>query len=416
MSRSVALVLVLGVGACDSAPSGIGLGESGRESSAAVQSTRDSAGVSITTFTSVPSGSPVGVVDYAESVRLGADQGDEADSASIVGWPQAVVLRGDGTVVIADAQARTLRLFDEFGTLVGSYGGPGQGPGELESIDGLFLLSADSLLVSDWNMRLTALPADSGDAQTYSFVPHNLDAAEVIPRAVGSFSDGSILFRRVIERNEAGAGFPQVSLFRGDRRGSVLAEFGAFPRVSYVSVPGPGRLNPRSSSERIRVTTGPLFYIHSDSLFWASPSLNEVRVFDKAGGLKRILRFDLDSVDLGELGFRTHSAARADLPREAERLLQDRREQWGTGPFAGMVLDTRGNLLFREQLMAEADTAAPARWFVFSPSGEHTGHLDLPYWWGVAEADLLLTEFNAIAFELDADAVPSIVVSPLSRW
>ena len=91
----------------------------------------------------------------APAVTIGVTHGDAAYEFSNI---RDATRLPDGRIVIADAQLAELRVFDENGRFLMRIGGKGSGPGEYQTIAGLYRANGDTLWVEDrGNRRLTKL-------------------------------------------------------------------------------------------------------------------------------------------------------------------------------------------------------------------------------------------------------------------
>lgn len=130
------------------------------ESSALLTSTVDSAGVRITTVQASPSALVEWALDTISRLTVtGAGTGDSA-AFSHVGSARWL---NDGRIVVADAGAERLLLFDSTGTLARTLGRAGDGPGEFRNLASVSVLPGNTLLTFDGSLRrLTTWQPDSG--------------------------------------------------------------------------------------------------------------------------------------------------------------------------------------------------------------------------------------------------------------
>ena len=122
--------------------------------------TVDSAGIRITTINTPPSALDEWTLAPTSDLTLtGAETGDSAAFAHIgsVRW------LNDGRIVVVDAAANRLLLFDASGKLVRTLGRRGEGPGEFRNVGSLTVMSGDTLLTFDGSLRrLTVWHPDVG--------------------------------------------------------------------------------------------------------------------------------------------------------------------------------------------------------------------------------------------------------------
>jgi hypothetical protein len=119
---------------------------------------RDSAGVRIVENAVQDGGPPV----YAElgvpDLQIGVVHGDAAYT-----FTRIVDVRTlpDGAILVVDGQAQEVRIFDDVGSHVLTFGGPGSGPGEFTQIGSLAGVSGDTVRIWDGRaLRLSTFLAD----------------------------------------------------------------------------------------------------------------------------------------------------------------------------------------------------------------------------------------------------------------
>ena len=112
--------------------------------------TADSAGVRITTINASPSALDEWTLAPTPDLTLtGVEAGDSAAFAHV----GAARWLSDGRIVVVDAEARRLLLFDDKGKLVKTLGRRGSGPGEFRYVTSVTVLPGDSLLTFDKSLR-----------------------------------------------------------------------------------------------------------------------------------------------------------------------------------------------------------------------------------------------------------------------
>lgn len=85
---------------------------------------------------------------------------------------EAMVVRGDGSLVVANGGSLQLLIFDSAGTFVRAVGGKGAGPGEYQELWSLDLLTGDSLVILDrYQRRVTVLAPDGKYARSFNIAP-----------------------------------------------------------------------------------------------------------------------------------------------------------------------------------------------------------------------------------------------------
>ena len=122
----------------------------------------DSAGVRIVTYQGTPPARIAFHLATEPRYRHGTDPGGYTFQEVGIGR-----LLPDGSAVVFDPWINELVLLDRDGANYRVLAGEGEGPGEVGSVDGLFVLSRDSILVADHHLnRLTLFVGDSAARAT----------------------------------------------------------------------------------------------------------------------------------------------------------------------------------------------------------------------------------------------------------
>jgi hypothetical protein len=222
------------------------------------------------------------------SVRIGGEGPSEA-IGSIAGFRR----RPDGTVLVADGMASELRLYDARGQFVRLVGRQGRGPGEYNSLSGVFSYAADSVLVADAvGSRFSILTPDlefvragqvprPGGPATGPFVSHTL---------LDVFADGSLLVGDLMDAcfdaRQGGFCADSITFYRMGQDGSSLARFGTFmvSRTERAVVRRSvmvGFAEPHAQG---------MWAVHGDRFYYADGQRFAVQVFSGDGQLTQIVR------------------------------------------------------------------------------------------------------------------------------
>lgn len=234
-----------------------------------VAARRDSAGVAIVT-----SAEPAW--DHSESWRLDSmpdlDIGDDTDPHSLFSSIASVLTLSRGRIVVADAEAGELRIFDSTGAWKQTLGRRGEGPGEFADIRLVAADQWDTLRVVDENLgRITIFHPDTGLVRTV-LQPPGLPWAEApiawldsgrwlyegergpsTPSPPGIWRDTSLV---IITSAAMDAVIDTVGTFAGTERLILEADFQG--RTLSMMAPLPFGLDGSivSDGERIAVATG----------------------------------------------------------------------------------------------------------------------------------------------------------------
>lgn len=100
-----------------------------------------------------------------EDLRIGRVNGSGPDRFGFIG-PIAVDL--EGRILVADALANDVRVFHGDGTFSHSFGGEGQGPGQLSGITGMTLDPRGTVIINEGrNLRFSVFASDGSFIATY---------------------------------------------------------------------------------------------------------------------------------------------------------------------------------------------------------------------------------------------------------
>jgi hypothetical protein len=387
MGTTVACLLL--VAACDASP-GPGSEPPSEPISAPVPNVRDSAGIRIVEYASLSGiDSTAWRIVLEDSVRIGHTGSTEGAAAYQFGRAAGAFRLENGLVVVADGHSRELRLFSTTGSFYRTAGGPGQGPGELMGMYGLFRMQGDSLVVAE-GQRWTVFDPEGDFALTRRVEPEGIG----YPLVVGAFHDGTLLVRHQARgQDEAFAWGSErtgtVRYSRLDRDRGIINSFGEFPQPTALSAEGVTHpLAGRSQNTvfvRVGVLGGQSARAMGDRFYWSSKGLREIQVFGLDGDLKMLLRFpELEEALRDEVAIGRVQYVQYDLPPALEAHIRSRREAMAPSPFSAFLVDDLGNFWLRDQEFTTTDTSAPALWTVLDPQGLPLAALRMPYPWGQA--------------------------------
>lgn len=336
-----------------------------------ISATRDSAGVRM--VESVP-GEEVGRrVPGDGRIDVGGVSG-EVDLHRVV---DAVRLT-DGRIVAGNAGTHELLLFDESGRLRDRFGREGEGPGEYRSLAWLAKIGGDSLVTYDDRLRRLDIVTTDGVHLSSSRLDPASDA--FFPEFLGIFSDGSLAVF-------IGEPFPReptatevryrdsLTLLRYDPSGNLLDTLGRFPNreafyirsetgdIAWSELPFGRSTSVAVSSDQFHVVTGDAY---------------EVRSYDLAGDLRRIIRLDAERMEVAATergGFlRSRRERISQIEDPARRRLQEELLERIPFPerhpgYRNIVVGERG------ELWARRDDDS---WDVFAADGRLASRARLP--------------------------------------
>jgi hypothetical protein len=155
---------------------------------------RDSGGVTLVEYQAAPSSVPTWTIGDSATLTIGSVDGPGATTFGRIGRAgvekaPGLARRSDGTIVVADQLSRQVSAFDARGRHLWSMGGKGGGPGEFAGIEGVFLMSGDSVGVYDHSARQLKVVSPSGAYARE--VPITVNTSVVYARGV--LSNGDII-------------------------------------------------------------------------------------------------------------------------------------------------------------------------------------------------------------------------------
>lgn len=342
---------------------------------------RDSAGIRIVENTRPPEGSRL---DW----RIGAEPIVSIGSTTQTEEPYlftrvfGATRLSDGRIVIGDEQAKELRVFDQHGRHLETWGGHGEGPGEFggNQLWGLARLPGDSIIV--WHFWYPGMQAFGPDGEFLRrFIPERAKwdtwdrRSHLWPLAVSA--NGLVLGGQ--DDVYYDPGLVEVWDAAGELRGSLGMHPGReLDRERDESDPDPVILG----HSVIRRPWGDHFIVGTNQRY-------EFRVFALDGSLARIVRLDREL----RTPTRAHVAAEIDRragPGESEFVVRrrgefrDARVAEYLPAFYYLKTDARDNLWVREY-EAPGEDLPGTLWTIFDPEGRVLGHFETPEEMGVYE-------------------------------
>ncbi|MDE2653066.1 MAG: hypothetical protein OXI71_04540 [Gemmatimonadota bacterium] len=342
---------------------------------------RDSAGIRIVENTRPPEDSRLDWRIGAEPlVSIGSTMGDE--DPYLFTRVFGITRLSDGRIVIGDEGAKELRVFDQQGYHLETWGGYGEGPGEFggNQLWGLARLPGDSIIV--WHFWYPGMQAFGPDGEALRrFMPERAmwdtwdRRSHLWPLAVSR--GGLVLAGQDDVYHDPGV--VEVWDAAGKLRGSLGMHPGReLDRERDENDPDPVMLG-------YSVTRRPW----GDQFIVGTNRRYEFRVFALDGSLARIVRLDY------ELRAPTRAHIDAEIARRAgsgeSEFVVRRRREYREAPVAEYLpayyyvdTDALDNLWVREYEAPGED--APGRlWTIFDPDGRILGYFETPEGMGVYE-------------------------------
>lgn len=391
-----ALLLVALVTACGQAE------DDGAASGTPGPTVRDSAGVRIVDNGAAPAIAWRVEAEPVFTVGWGPDEPQFT-------WPQSGRILPDGAALVGEFREGTIYRIGPDGSVMGTWGRKGEGPGEFQTIDAM-LFRGDSILVSDARLqRITILSAD-GELRTTRPLP-----GAFLHQVSAVFDDGRLLlvpgegYGGVAETRPEWV-FETQPILAADPEASTVDTLVALPHLrrwygTRGAGPGPVQVKGRAGG-------------FLEGFVWARNDVREVRWYDDSGRLVQMARWDEEPVPLTaewrrsmarplEERLQSGGAAQSVVAAQLEELEKELDRHEGPLPYWNSFhVDRLGNVWLSEYPPPDQ---APGHWRVVARDGTFVGWIDLP---GVV-AILDITDDRILAVRHDEMDVPAVVMFEL---
>lgn len=117
-----------------------------------------------------PESGPEPTLVAEEVFRIGVVEGGGATSFGLI---RSIAVLPDGRFAVADAQAEEVRLFASDGQHLRTFGGEGEGPGELKGMQGVHVYNGMLRVAEQANARLSVFHPDTGFVRTFPLRLHS---------------------------------------------------------------------------------------------------------------------------------------------------------------------------------------------------------------------------------------------------
>ena len=338
---------------------------------------RDSAGV---TIVENPALSETSVLDWtigeAPILDLGVVDGAPEYQFYQV---QGAMRLDDGRILVANAGSGEIRVYDEAGTHLDSWGSQGQGPGEFLHTTSMSLWAgSDSLAVWDLRTsRLSLFAPDGSFARTQSFTGvGDVDRA----RSVWPLPNGHLVLM--------GLSFPDPEEMTGlirvpevfvvaQRDGTLAAPVGSFPGLETFMAFSGERLN----IVRLPLARGNVAAQVAGGMVIGSNERFHLDFFGPGGGLTRSIRVDTPPRPVTDALLDAEVEARAGaMPEEAQPGYRTSMQEMPvpeTMPVFDEVLEDPDGHLWVRLFTLPSEGRTP-EWVVFDGSGQILGRVNTP--------------------------------------
>lgn len=293
-----------------------------------------------------------------------------------------MVRLADGSLVVADATYRQIRLYSPEGGFLASNGRAGEGPGEFSGgITAMVGATGDTVWVLDRVGRVSVFGPDLALARTFSLLSN--------ARAIHDLGDGSMAVGYNVPfwaRDEFGTIRNPGILWRFDSEGTRLDSIATTAGYEEYVVQTP---NGNAAS------VAPLFpkeaqvAIHEGSIFVGNAEFMEVEERTREGDLVRILR--IPDYPLALSASVLMAERQAYLGGSSSPLLQETAEKTpasGTRPaYSKIIVDPSGTV-WLQQYRGESEEAELPRWLVLGADGAWLGTVEVPGGFSIVDIEM----------------------------
>ncbi|MFN0178588.1 MAG: 6-bladed beta-propeller [Gemmatimonadales bacterium] len=418
VTSPLSAALVMAVAGCDS-------GRAPRTAAAV----RDSAGIQIVdnTGSAWPTGGEWTVADTPSVSIGGAAAGPKHEFARVVG----AVRMKDGRIAVANVGTSEIRWFDSTGRFVNASGRQGSGPGEFQTLGGLWSGPGDSLLVADVRaQRLGVFDPAGGFARHFALGGRaGLTVQEggrinfAMPQAW--LADGSVIGLEMpigLGQTREGRYRDTVSYLRFGPDGVARDTIGRFPGIEMeqVTLTFGGRSFPSPSPVPLGRQT--VVAARGTAVFVATNQRWEIEEYGTDGSLVRLIRLATTPVALTEQDIATHRQEQLDLveglpelravPPEMKTQITDRMKTVkypATYPFILAMLPGPDGTLWVQEVVRPGE--ARAQYAAFDSAGGFLGRVRMPARFQLA----MIGASEVIGVWKDADDVEHVRAYPMRR-
>lgn len=309
-------------------------------------------------------------------LQIGRTGGGD-DGPDLFGRIMQVVRLSTGDIAVADGLAGEIRVFDEGGGHLRTFGRSGEGPGEFASLWTIAELPGDTIAAVDPLGGRVSLFASTGTFARSLPIPRLSGASA--PNVIGWLDDGPLLIS-ALTRSPSRDTRKQSTyfLYAVDRDGEVAGTLGEFAgeqlgRNGYAVAFG-GRAQ---------------FAAGGNLAWYGHSSRFELVGHDRSGSVRRMVRVDrvpraVTQAEIDETRAATEESLRGMSGPAVHRIRAT--EFASTHPVHGKVLtDEAGNLWverYRSHLM---ENSVARGWDIFDAEGRLVGHLTTPAGFRVAD-------------------------------
>jgi hypothetical protein len=341
-------------------------------------SVADSAGIRIVESFSPSWGEDGPRIDPEPFLRIGRQE----EGPYQFGLVFRALLLANGQIAVEEASAREVRIFDSAGRHVRTFGGHGEGPGEFQTLGGLFAYRGDSLAAVDpVLLRTTIFPISPGSHRS---IRNQVKGFLV---GFGCLRDGPCLLHNPGEIRRG-----QPPGLQWDSSAIVAMDPSDGSTRVVARLPSREKLvGPDGDEELLLPAAGAIQAVAADGFHWARTDRSEIRFYDGAGSLRRILRRAVQPRSVTPTMIREHvEAALAAIRQSGARSVPQERRRFEEATPADHLPFYQAAFVDRDQRLWASEWSWPhgppsRRWSVFSLEGVWLGDVEAPEGLGIVD-------------------------------
>lgn len=341
-------------------------------------SVADSAGIQIVESFSPSWGEDGPRIDPEPFLRIGREE----EGPYQFGLVFRALLVANGQIAVEEASAREVRIFDSAGRHVRTFGRHGEGPGEFQTLAGLFAYRGDSLAAFDpVQLRTTIFPISPGSHRSIR------NQTEGFLAVFGCFRDGRCLLHNPGELRRG-----QPPGLRWDSTAVVAMDPADGSSEVVARLPSREKLVGRDGGEEVLLpVAGAIQAVAADGFYWARTDRSEIRFYDGEGNLRRILRRAVQPRPVTPTMIEEHvEAVLAAIRKSGARSVPQERRRYEEAAHAEYLPFYQAAFVDRDQRLWASEWSWPygppsRRWSVFSPEGVWLGDVEAPEGLGIVD-------------------------------
>ncbi|MGE0555148.1 MAG: hypothetical protein AB7R55_17095 [Gemmatimonadales bacterium] len=317
------------------------------------------------------------------------------DDEQFAGAIAATRLR-DGRILVGDRIDWKVRVYDQSGRQLGSWGRRGQGPGEFQDLSRLLRAPGDSVAIPSFRSGMLVFDDQGNYGRVLKLEPIGTSLIAIPPQVISILPDGQYLALsgQIVDPRQTGTWVDSLTVIRVSASGDSTVELGKHPQALRINKGPPfGPLTPVYGARGQIVPGGPGYC-------FADGTRYELACYSTEGALIRMIRRELEpgpvTAELKER-YREHLNSLPVEPGGNSEMMKDYRRKLGEAAefadrlpvFRRFRIDAAGNLWVKAfdpeddlprvtDVMSTPVPSSTSSWSVFDPDGIWLGEVELP--------------------------------------